>query len=713
MKRFFQSVSVLLLLLLWPVLSAEACVSEAPTHNAYLFSVYDNALMENSPFTSRLNDYWRKYVGSNNEYFDCISDSTAIMRAARKKGDRETYAYLRLLYRYVAASNMINSGWDYPTKQQLSLYSRLLNVMLSTSRNYKGQRLRTQYALMEMRALFAQKNYKAAADVWVKKGKAQPAGVFRDLMQNLYAGCLLRMNQRRQAVEIYAQQQDFASLKYCVRKYRNLAGIKSVYAQNPNSATLIYLVQDFVNNTQETFDIFEANRYPFDYVENTDSAKIDWLKVIDRKAIYRQEALDFVSFAQQVIKEGKTTSPCLWQTAIGCIHHVLGDTKAANNELKAALNMAGSDRMKANARAIYAVNSVSVNKVDNDYLNWIAQEMEWLRAESKKETDGRYNHYDDVLDRLVFNNLVPVLRQKGMDDLALALIASQQTGLWYVGEYFNALQNLSTDQLIGYQQWRKAQSRNDLEAYARRYAPQGGDDYYNDLIGTRLLACARWADAIPYLEKVSTGFLCKQNIAPYAQRRNFNVDRWFTKQKVDWSEMYAPAKLSTNKKVDFCREMIQEEARYRLMRNGLEKRQQAYKLASLYYQASYEGDCWWLTQYSVSAYQDSTLVGTKDFVAEAISLLESAQTQQWNKKEERQQFELQQKSLYALAFIRRDPMLLESYDANYNVVITYQPRSRQYQAMQRLLDFSNRYRQSVASYISRCDVLKAFSKKKG
>ena len=74
---------------------------------------------------------------------------------------------------------------------------------------------------------------------------------------------------------------------------------------------------------------------------------------------------------------------------------------------------------------------------------------------------------------------------------------------------------------------------------------------------------------------MSAGFLCKQNIAPYAQRRNFNVDRWFTKQKVGWSEMYAPAKLSTNKKVDFCREMIQEEARYRLMRNGLEKRQQA------------------------------------------------------------------------------------------------------------------------------------------
>ena len=169
--------------------------------------------------------------------------------------------------------------------------------------------------------------------------------------------------------------------------------------------------------------------------------------------------------------------------------------------------------------------------------------------------------------------------------------------------------------------------------------------------------------------------------------------------------------LSTNKKVDFCREMIQEEARYRLMRNGLEKRQQAYKLASLYYQASYEGDCWWLTQYGVSCTQDSALVGTKDFVAETIRLLNAALAPKWNKKEEKRAFDLQQKTVYALAFIHRDPMLTFSYDENYNEIATYQPHSRQYLAMQRLLDFSNRYPQQVAPYISRCDVLKKFANK--
>ena len=696
-------------MLLFGILPAAACISEAPTHNAYLFSVYDNALMENNPFTDKVNRYWRNYVGSSEDYFDCVGDSTLIINTARKKGDLETAAYLHLLYKYIAASSAIYNGWDYPTKEQLNYYHRVLRDMLAASRSYRGKRLRSQYALMQMRALFAQKSYMAAANVWAKNQNTLSPSVFRDLMRNLYAGCLLRMNQKRQAVEIYAEQQDFASLKFCVRNYRNLAGIKSVYAQNPNSATLVYLVQDFVNNAQETFDLFES-KAPKWLADNNDSTKIGWLKEIDRKAIYRQEALEFVAFAQQVVAEGKTKTPCLWQTAIGCIHHVLGDTQSAEKELKAALNMAGTSRMKANARAIYAVNSVSVNHPDNAYLNWIAQEMDWLKAESKKEIDGRYNHYNDVLDRLIFNNLVPALRKAGMGNLSLALIASQQSNLWYSGEYFDELQKLSADQLVDYVKWCKKPSDNALETYARHHAPCN-DNYYNDLVGTRLLACARWAEAIPYLEKVDNSFLSDQGIAPYAKKMDFNADRWITDQKLDRNEKNNDVKLTANKKIDFCKQMIQEEAKYRLMRNGLDKRRQAYKLASLYYQASYEGDCWWLTQYGVSCTQDSALVGTKDFVAETIRLLNAALAPKWNKKEEKRAFDLQQKTVYALAFIRHDPMLTFSYDENYNEIATYQPHSRQYLAMQRLLDFSNRYPQQIAPYISRCDVLKKFANK--
>lgn len=709
MNKSFQPVSLLLWMLLFGILPAAACISEAPTHNAYLFSVYDNALMENNPFTDKVNRYWRNYVGSSEDYFDCVGDSTLIINTARRKGDLETAAYLHLLYKYIAASSAIYNGWDYPTKEQLNYYHRVLRDMLAASRSYRGKRLRSQYALMQMRALFAQKSYMAAANVWAKNQNTLSPSVFRDLMRNLYAGCLLRMNQKRQAVEIYAEQQDFASLKFCVRNYRNLAGIKSVYAQNPNSATLVYLVQDFVNNAQETFDLFES-KTPKWFADNNDSTKIGWLKEIDRKAIYRQEALEFVAFARQVVAEGKTKTPCLWQTAIGCIHHVLGDTQSAEKELKAALNMAGTSRMKANARAIYAVNSVSVNYPDNAYLNWIAQEMDWLKAESKKEIDGRYNHYNDVLDRLIFNNLVPALRKAGMGNLSLALIASQQSNLWYSGEYFDELQKLSADQLVDYVKWCKKQSDNALETYGRHHAPSN-DNYYNDLVGTRLLACARWAEAIPYLEKVDNSFLSDQGIAPYAKKMDFNADRWITDQKLDRNEKNNDVKLTANKKIDFCKQMIQEEAKYRLMRNGLDKRRQAYKLASLYYQASYEGDCWWLTQYGVSCTQDSALVGTKDFVAETIRLLNAALAPKWNKKEEKRAFDLQQKTVYALAFIRHDPMLTFSYDENYNEIATYQPHSRQYLAMQRLLDFSNRYPQQIAPYISRCDVLKKFANK--
>ena len=150
MRRFFPLVSAWLLALLLP-LQGKACIAEAPTHNAYLFSVYDQALMAYNPFMGRVNDYWRSYVGSNDEHFDRLN--------ARQKGDREATAYLTLLYAYVRASANLN-GWDYPTKKEVAHYNKVVADMLAAARAYRGKRFRAQYLLMQMRALFAQKNYK-------------------------------------------------------------------------------------------------------------------------------------------------------------------------------------------------------------------------------------------------------------------------------------------------------------------------------------------------------------------------------------------------------------------------------------------------------------------------------------------------------------------------------------------------------------------------
>ena len=154
--------------------------------------------------------------------------------------------------------------------------------------------------LMVMRTHFALKQYREAMNCWTRQGQKLPQSVYRDLMQNLYAGCLLRLGQRREAVEIYAAQEDFASLQYSVRNYRNLAGISKVFAENPNSPTLLYLVQDFVNNLQETQDVY-ANEWLSKEVYPEDSDKVNWIRELGAQPIYKPEARQFIDFARRVV----------------------------------------------------------------------------------------------------------------------------------------------------------------------------------------------------------------------------------------------------------------------------------------------------------------------------------------------------------------------------------------------------------------------------
>lgn len=733
--------------------SLMACTPETPTHNCYLFSAFPRNLMWDN-FEQKTDDFWSKYLANGDGKVSFLYNSSDILDAAKKKGDTEMVNYIKLLKTYIE-DYQIFTGWEYPTREQLVQRNLHLRQMVAAANSYRGKRLRQQYALMKMRGLFGMKLYKQAAGYWQSKARKLSESVYRERMENIYAGCLLRQGQKREAVEIYARQQDYVSLKYCVRNYRNLAGIKKVYADNPNSATLTYLVQDFVNNTQETMDVL-SDRYASTEASAADSDLVAGMSMIDARVVYRKDADEFVDFARKVLSEGKTLSPCLWMSAIGCIHHLTGNYTEAAKELSAALSLNGTQRMKDNARAILMVNQVHTEPFGKDFYTLMADNMKWLdrMSESEDKTpDYSPDHYADVKDRLIYRNLVPLLQSKGQSDLARALIGVQCKDMFdkehwispYSNDYFSALQELSAKEIAAYYTTILQSRSNALETYAYN-AVTINSDYYNDLIGTRYLSQGDFDKAMVYLGRVSLGFLAKQNIAPYAARRTWTVDRWLEKQKMPenfWEESASGSlRFSSNKKLDYCREMVRELSLYRNMREGIDRRQQAYKLASLYYQASYEGDCWWLTQYGVSCSQDSTLLGTKDFVAEAIALLEPLSkpydfgllmAQARNKKEAkalRKDFEarygkkgsdkfakevylLREKSLYALAFIHRDPWYFTGWDTKAEQWYDYdnllvRPASRQYRALAALSAFRTDHHSDIAPYISHCDVLKRF-----
>lgn len=697
--------------------TAHACVSEAPRHNNYLFSVFNRSLMSDR-FTDATEKFWQRYVGNADMPSYRWGGNNEVMAKAKKLKDTEMLTYCRRLNSYL--DNCVNfNSWDYPSKQQLARRTSTLNSLLQASKTYQGKRLRAQYNLMRLRALLGLRRYQEGVNFWNTTGKRMQPSVYRDMARNIYAGCLWRTGKKSLAIETYAEQEDYQSLKYCVRGYRNLAGIQKVYASNPNSATLTYLVQDFVNNVQETMDVYGAHRLPFATGEETKADFDEWMKEIDAKNITISEANRFIAFAKGVVAEGKTSVPCLWQTAIGCIEHQLGQYDKAEADLAKAMTLAGTQRMKDNARAIHAANSIfAAKRHDASFDKWLAGEMRWLDAKSaedrKSATLYATDHYRDVQERMVYNGLVPMLNKEGRVNAALVMLNHMNDGdpqWYYQSTYFDALNSVKIDDLKAYAKYLGKQPSDSLESWAWRHAYRDAN-FYNDLIGTRLLAQARFADAVPFLEKVSVAFLNNQNIAPYAAQRSYAKERWMGKQAVAQPEYLTEErravlpKLQENKKLSYCRDMLNLLSQYSLMKPSEERMRKAYELASMWYQGSWEGDCWWLKQYGVSVAQDSAMVGTVDFVAKAITLLDESALST--------DFKLKEKSLYALAFIRHgEPWFFEGWDdatQQYYDISNLKPlpQSRQYKALAALAAFSAANASRMDGFVSRCDVLRRF-----
>ena len=242
MKKFLI-ISIVILTL---CTNAWGCGGEWSQNNHYMFSVFRREMMNSDLFSNRTNLFWKEYTNGKVDSYTWSKEE--IMSIAKKKGDNEMVGYLNSLNTYLDICDQLRETWDYPTKAQLQKRRVSLNGIVAKANAYKGSRLKAQWQLLRMRANMVLGNNAANITDWTQKGSKLPASVYRDMMQNIYAGALLRQGQRTKACDIYAKQGDMVSIKWAMRKMRNLGGIKTIYDENPDSPTMNFLVQDFVNN---------------------------------------------------------------------------------------------------------------------------------------------------------------------------------------------------------------------------------------------------------------------------------------------------------------------------------------------------------------------------------------------------------------------------------------------------------------------------------
>ena len=685
------------------------------THNYYLFSVFNREKMGQSLFTERLDAFWKNYT--NGLVDEWRWHDKEIYAYAQQKGDKDMVVYLDELKKYLDISDQMQETWDYPTKEQLAERKQTLQNMIVKADAHRNGKMGVQWRLLRMRANMVLGKHQDNLTYWHNVASQLSPSVYKDMMQNIYAGALMNTGNRIEACNEFARQGDMLSMKWGMRNYRNIAGIKTIYAENPNMAVLSYLVQDFVNNAQETLDSYTKD-------EKGEMIPVDdeWMRMVDARVASKQDVDEFIGFAQKVLKEKKTDSPALWKAAIGELQYLYGHHDEAMKTLDEAVKMAGTKRMKDNARAIRLVASVGSKRFQkSSYQKWVVEEMRWLVTKSK-EDGGYYNHYREVMDRLIYTELSPRYEKMGDKNLANALLAlyendsvmwgeqseSMPDNSWnpnYSGYYYYELSELSADQLVDYYQWLKTKSKGELEAWAKQ-AVRMEDNYYLDLIGTRYMSECKFDKAIDYLKNIPWSFLEGQNISYYMAHRDYSKPRWEGRQRFGKDVVTEGAHLATlskNPKLDFCKDIVNMEAQLPVARQGV-REDLAYKLATRYFQASVYGDCWYLTDYGWSSYIDTLSTKERLFVDKTIEYL--------NISKQSTDMQMRLKSLYALAYIPVEPWCDEDYDWQTGAT-TYLPLrdNHQYKALNELDHFLSIHKNiSTPNYVSKCDVLKQFRK---
>ena len=709
MKKFF---GVLVTMLVLTNIEVNACACER-THNFYLFDIIDCSFCKERKIVERCNAFWAQYT--NSQVTEYKYHEQEIMDYARAQRDQEMITYLTELNNYLEISGQLEETWDYPTKEQLQARQHTLEQMAQKALAYNGTRLKGQWALLHMRANMVMKRHQNNIDYWNNIGKRLPESVYREMMENIYAGALMHMGQRKQAIDIFAGQGDFLSVQWLLRKHRNLNGIKSVYAEDPKSPSLLFLVQDFVNNAQETLDDTDENG----------EIDAEWIETVNARVIKKDEVQSFIQFAKQVINDGKNPYPSMWKSAIGELQYLYGDRTAAVQTLTEAMEMNGTPRMKANARSIRMV--AAVGTMSQEALNkWIMPEISWLKEMGKSEgSTGEYyyeNQYTQVMERLIYLELVPYYKKVGNQNMVTALydVITSADALWGIeseeyedsswnpnysmGYYSEELNRMTADQLVDFAKWLQQKPSDEMERFVKQNIKYDAD-FFNDMIGTHYIAEAKFEKAITYLQKVPLSFLEGQNISFYLANRDFTKARWITKQGFRESQQTEGAhlaKLYENPKLRYCEEVVKWQKKYQTSKK-MEKEQAALQLARYYYQASIWGECWYLTHYGKGFY-DKTLPHEADLVAMAREML------QVSKKST--DFSIKEESLFALAFIPADPFNEESFFYGIGDHSPYDWKgellTRNNSDFAALCAFARANPGKLDSYVTKCDVLRFY-----
>ena len=683
MKRF-----IIISLLAAAMLPMKACLW-LDNHNYYMFSAYNH--LEFSERVDRACDNnWKAYLGSDDEYFWFRADD--IIKAAREKGDALMVSYVEHLEKYldcVGIERQKQYDWNYPSKEEIAQQQKDLQAIRAYALSKTKSRLRSQHALLYMRCNMMLGRHQENITYWEQTAKDFIDTVYRDMMENIYAGALYKSGRGAEAAELFAEMGDCNSLMTQFYKKRSYQAIRQHYQENPTSKVLPFLVQDFVNNAQEALDE-------------------DGFGKLFVRELTKEEVWQMRNFCEQVVREGKTDVPILWKTAKAWLEYMFGDKKQATKDILAATKLDGTERMKECARAIMLYITAEQAKESSDFDDYLAEELTWLDEKIKLPEASNDGYFGRVKDRLTHQALSKRYANRGVEAVALLNAAGSYNYQAYID-------TMRVDRLEKYLIFTNTPAKTNLEKYLKAKIEKN-DTILEDLIGTKYLRLCQWDKAIKWLEHVPAKYYNEQGYKIYAYVRKTDIEpwvkrQWITDENFEYAQKYNWT-IRENPKLVFAKEMQMKEGTLHLL-SGKARQQSCYDLAVRYAQANFRGDCWYLMRDSKSV-NDSLRVNETDLTAKTLHYLQEAALSN--------DFKLKEKALFAMAWselYRTNDFYTGSKDLWRESVYDDQAgdwvwktnrQSPQYRAFQGLADLEKQSPQRTAEYVSRCDEYIQFKK---
>ncbi len=676
MKRF-----IIISLLAAMTLPGMAC-GWVESHNKYLFSAYNHR-----EFSERIeticDNNWKAYLGSDSQYFWFNADE--VIKAAREKGDALMVSYVQNLQKYldcVSIERQKQFEWNYPSKEEMAQQQKDLQAVRAYALGKTKTKLRSQHALLYMRCNMMLGRHQENITYWEQTAKDFIDTVYKEMMENIYAGALYKTGREAEAAELFAEMGDCNSLMTQFYKKRSYQAIRQHYQQNPTSKVLPFLVQDFVNNAQEA----------------ADSDGFGKLFVRD---LNKQEIWQMRNFCEEVLREGKTDTPILWKSAKAWLEYMFGDKKQATKDILAATKLDGTVRMKECARVLMLYITAMQAKESEAFDDYLADELTWLDEKIKEPEDINDGYFYRAKDRLVHQALASHYSNRPV--MAVGLLNTAKTYL-----YETYIDTMQVEQLEKYLFFTNTPAKTSLEKYLKSHIEKN-DTILEDLIGTKYMRLCQWDKAIKWLEHVPAKFYDGQGYRLYALLRKTEVEPWITRQWLKDEDLEKAERyhwtIRENPKLLFAKDMQMKEATLNLL-SGKALQQRSYDLAVRYAQASYAGDCWYLMRDGKSC-MDTLRVNEVDLIAKAHHYLQEAALTSDFRLKERALYAMAWRELYREGSFWREEIWDDNLSEN---VWKVNRQSPQYRAFTGLADLEKQNAQQTSQYVSRCDEFIQFRK---